>query len=117
MIRRRLSAILRQRCPVCLEGPMYSGLVTMYERCPQCSHQFERETGFFQGAMYVSWVTSVGLFATIALLARLLLAPRIGLLAAMAVAVLVYMPCVPMLFRYSRVIWAHMNIGTRIPPA
>lgn len=117
MIGRRLDAILRQRCPVCLEGPMYSGLVTMNERCPRCGHVFERETGFFQGAMYVSWVTSVGLFATFALLALFLLAPRIGLFAAMAVAVLVYMPCVPMLFRYSRVIWAHINIGTRIPPA
>lgn len=113
MISRRLRAILLQRCPVCLEGPMYSGLVTMYERCPKCGHQFERETGFFQGAMYVSWVTSVGVFATLALLAMAILAPHIGLAAALAVAVVLYMPTVPMLFRYSRVIWAHLNIGTR----
>jgi uncharacterized protein (DUF983 family) len=95
---------------------MYSGLITMYDRCPRCGHQFEREQGFFQGAMYVSWVTSVGLFVTIALLARLLLASHIGLIGALAVAVLIYMPCVPILFRYSRVIWAHLNIGTRSKP-
>ena len=91
---------------------MYQGLITMYERCPRCGHEFERETGFFQGAMYVSWVTSVGLFATLALLAMVGLAPHFGLPRALAVAVVVYMPLVPMLFRYSRVVWAHLNIGT-----
>jgi uncharacterized protein DUF983 len=93
---------------------MYAGLITMYDRCPRCGHEFEREPGFFQGAMYVSWVSSVGLFATLALLARALLAPYIGLFAALAVAVVVYLPAVPMLFRYSRVIWAHIFIGTRV---
>jgi hypothetical protein len=95
---------------------MFSGLITMYDRCPRCGHQFERETGFFQGAMYVSWATSVGLFATLALLAKFLLERHIGLVGALAVAVVVYMPTVPILFRYSRVIWAHLNIGTRIDP-
>lgn len=93
---------------------MYAGLITMYDRCPRCGHEFEREPGFFQGAMYVSWVSSVGLFATLALLARALLAPHIGLFAALTVAVVVYLPAVPMLFRYSRVIWAHLFVGTRV---
>jgi uncharacterized protein (DUF983 family) len=112
----RLSAVLRQRCPVCLEGPMYSGLFRMYERCPECSHQFEREPGFFQGAMYVSWVSGVGLFAALALLAQAGLAPRIGLVPGLTIAIVVYLLAVPQLFRYSRVIWAHVNIGTRDLP-
>ena len=112
----RFSAILRQRCPVCLEGPMFSGLIKMYERCPRCGHQFERETGFFQGAMYVSWVSGVGLFAALAVSASIFLAPHIGAFAAFALAIVVYLPTVPMLFRYSRVIWAHLNIGTLNQP-
>ena len=95
---------------------MYSGFVTMYERCPRCGHQFERETGFFQGAMYVSWVSSVGLFAALALLSTFLLAPRIGSFAAFAVAIVLYLPTVPVLYRYSRVIWAHVNIGSLETP-
>ncbi|WP_437398800.1 DUF983 domain-containing protein [Flagellimonas lutimaris] len=27
----------------------------MYGRCPQCNYKFERETGFFFGAMFVSY--------------------------------------------------------------
>jgi uncharacterized protein (DUF983 family) len=92
---------------------MFTGLMTMHERCARCGHAFERETGFFQGAMYVSWVSGVGVFAALALCANFVLAPRIGLAPALALAVLVYLPCVPMLFRYARVIWAHVNIGTR----
>lgn len=104
--------MLRQRCPVCLEGSMYSGLVTMYERCPRCGHGFEREPGYFQGAMYVSYVSGVGLFALLALLASVVVAPYVGLGAAVTGAVVLYLPAVPVLFRYSRVIWAHVNIGT-----
>jgi uncharacterized protein (DUF983 family) len=110
--RERFQAILRQRCPVCLEGPMFSGMFDMYERCPRCGHAFERETGFFQGAMYVSWALGVGLFATIAVLADIFLAPHLGIIPAMAIAAVLYFPTVPALYRYARVIWAHLNIGS-----
>ena len=91
---------------------MFSGVFAMYDRCPRCEHQFEREPGFFQGAMYVSWVLGVALFSLLALFADFVLAPRMGLPAALALAVFIYMAGVPVLFRYSRVIWSHVNIGT-----
>jgi uncharacterized protein (DUF983 family) len=112
-LKAHLGAILRQRCPVCLEGPMFSGMFTMFPQCPRCGHRFERETGFFQGAMYFSWALGVGMFAGLAILSSWLLAPVIGLPLALAIAVGAYLPIVPMLFRYARVIWAHLNIGTR----
>jgi len=111
----RFDAILRQRCPVCLEGAMFSGIFQMAPRCPHCGHEFEREPGFFQGAMYVSWALSVAFFAGLAYASTWLLAPLISLPLALAVAVGAYLPIVPMLFRYSRVIWAHVNIGTLDP--
>ena len=111
--RDRVWAILRQRCPVCLQGQMFSGIFTMSPQCPRCGHEFERETGFFQGAMYVSWVLGVASFAALAIVSTWLLAPLISLPLALAVAFGAYLPIVPMLFRYSRVIWAHVNIGTR----
>jgi len=109
----RFGAMLRQRCPVCLEGAMFSGPFKMAYRCPKCGHRFERETGFFQGAMYVSWALGVGMFAAIAVASSVFLAPLISLPLAFAVAIGAYLPIVPILFRYSRVIWAHINIGTR----
>jgi uncharacterized protein (DUF983 family) len=109
----RLRAIIRQRCPVCLEGKMFAGRFTMNPTCPVCGHRFEREQGFFQGAMYVSWVLGVAYLAVLAILAQLLLVPRIGIVWAVVCVVTIYMVCVPVIFRYSRVIWAHVNVATQ----
>jgi hypothetical protein len=73
---------------------------------------FEREPGFFQGAMYVSYGLGVGVFAVLVLLSWLAFAHRVGFVRAVLIAVLIYFFFVPLLFRYSRVIWAHANIGT-----
>ncbi len=91
---------------------MFRGVFAMNPTCMVCGHRFEREPGFFQGAMYVSWVLGVGEALVLALAAMFLLAPAIGLPGAIAALVVVHLACVPVLFRYSRVIWAHANIGT-----
>jgi len=49
--------------PVCLNGRMFAGRLRMHPTCPVCGHRFEREQGFFQGAMYVSWVLGVSYLA------------------------------------------------------
>jgi len=109
----RLRAILKQRCPLCLKGQMFYDRLRMNPRCPVCGHRFEREQGFFQGAMYVSWVLGVSYLAVLGVLAQLLLVPHIGIAWAVACVVAVHVICIPMVFRYSRVIWAHLNVRTK----
>ena len=92
---------------------MFAGRFTMNATCPVCGHRFEREQGFFQGAMYVSWVMSVTYLGFLAILAQILLVPRIGIAASIVLVVLIHVLCIPAVFRYSRVIWAHLNVGTR----
>jgi uncharacterized protein (DUF983 family) len=108
----RIHAILTERCPVCLEGRMFRGMFAMNETCPVCGHRFEREPGFFQGAMYVSYGLGVGEAFILVLLANAFLTPRIGLIGAIVAVLVVHLAFVPALFRYSRVLWAHLNIGT-----
>lgn len=91
---------------------MFSGRFTMNPTCPVCGHRFEREQGFFQGAMYVSWVLGVGYLAILALLAQQFVAPRLGITIAVLSVVGIHMFCIPGVFRYSRVIWAHLNART-----
>jgi len=94
---------------------MFRGLFSMNATCSVCGHRFEREPGFFQGAMYVSYTLGVGEALVLTLAAMFFLVPAIGLGTALACVVAVHLACVPMLFRYSRVIWAHVNIGTLDP--
>jgi uncharacterized protein (DUF983 family) len=108
----RVYAVVAQRCPVCLRGAMFGSLLTTNERCATCGHRFLREDGFFQGAMYVSYFAGVIEFAVLALVAYRWLAPVIGLGPSLTLAVIVHFALVPLLFRYSRVIWAHLNVAT-----
>ena len=109
---RRTVAVATKRCPVCLQGAMFGDLLTMNDRCSVCGHRFMREEGFFQGAMYISYVVGVLEFAVIALVAYLWLSRWVGVAMALVLAVVVHLALVPALFQYSRVIWAHVNVGT-----
>ena len=45
---------VRLRCPVCGSGRLYHGL-KMHECCSDCDARFEREPGFFLGAIYFNY--------------------------------------------------------------
>src|SRR5579864_1717289 len=57
---------LRQRCPVCGRGKIFVGFFKTYERCPVCGFEFEREPGYYSGAMAINLVVSELLIAIIA---------------------------------------------------
>jgi len=61
----------------------------------------------------VSWVLGVSYLAVLGVLAQLLLVPRIGIAWAVACVVVIHVVCIPLVFRYSRVIWAHLNVRTK----
>lgn len=105
-------AILAKRCPVCLRGAMFKSLFTMHDNCPVCGHRFMREEGFFQGAMFVSYTVGVFEFAFVALVAYVLVGSVIGVLGALILAIGIHLILVPQVFQYSRVLWAHVNVGT-----
>jgi uncharacterized protein (DUF983 family) len=113
--RRRLHALASERCPICFQGRMFRGPFTMNDACAVCGHRFMREQGFFQGGMIVSYGLALFEFIVLALVATFLLAPLIGLGVALTLVVLLHLALVPQLFRYSRVIWSHLNVGTLIP--
>lgn len=91
---------------------MFDSLFSMKEHCPRCRHRFMREPGFFQGAMYVSYVVGIVEFALLALIGYALIGERFGIEAALVVAVVLHLLLVPQLFQYSRVVWAHVSVVT-----
>ncbi|REG87171.1 DUF983 domain-containing protein [Winogradskyella sediminis] len=54
---------LNCKCPNCKKGKIFIKgghlllfkIPKMHNRCPECHYKFERETGFFFGAMFVSY--------------------------------------------------------------
>lgn len=47
------------RCPLCGQGPLFAGWFAMHERCQHCRWRFEREPGYFLGAMYINYGVTV----------------------------------------------------------
>lgn len=109
---KRLRAILGERCPQCLRGQVFAGLITMRDCCPVCGHRFEREPGYFLGAMYASYFMAVPILGLLTWLLSVLLLPGWRLELVALVAGVPYLLLVPMIFRYSRIIWMHIDPPT-----
>jgi ABC-2 type transport system ATP-binding protein len=58
-IKQLLSRALRLRCLRCGEGQMFHGLFRMHPECPACGLKFEREPGYFLGAIYINYAATV----------------------------------------------------------
>ena len=80
----------------------------MYRTCPVCDHRFEREPGYFVGAMYVSYALATPVYLLMVMLLKWR-DPDLSDLWAMAAALPLFVPFVPLIFRYARVIWLHLD--------
>src|SRR4051812_20354999 len=94
-------SLIRGLCPRCRKGRIFRGWMVMNEKCPACGLLLEREPGYFTGAMIFSYAFSVvyyfGMYFILHALTRQTLAWI------MVESLLIYIPLVPIVFRYSRV--------------
>ena len=102
----RLGAIILQRCPVCLEGPVFRSFLGMNSDCPNCGIHYERETGYFLNAMFVAYVIGFLIFAPLALFLYFQQASALWFSIIMLGLLFLLWPVI---FRYSRVIWMHVD--------
>jgi uncharacterized protein (DUF983 family) len=56
----------RLRCPNCGQGKLFRRIYTMYEHCPVCGWRYEREEGYWTGAIAVNLVITELLIALVA---------------------------------------------------
>lgn len=52
---------LRLKCPRCGVGALYRKPFRMDEECRTCGLKFEREQGYFVGAMYINYAATVAI--------------------------------------------------------
>lgn len=97
--------MLRLRCPRCRDGRVFRSLLEMHARCPGCDLRYEREPGYFAGAMVVSYGIAVVVYGALVLLLWTRMPAEWALLAATAP----FLATVPVIWRYSRVLWMHLD--------
>ncbi len=78
-LHRLLWHALRLRCPYCGKGRIYSHGFTMNDHCSNCGWIFEREEGYWTGAIAVNLVVAETIAAAIAIpLAIMQVSPASG---------------------------------------
>jgi uncharacterized protein (DUF983 family) len=107
-----LYGIRHQLCPKCRQGQIYRlslwrGFLAMHERCPVCDHKFEREPGYFLGALYFSYAMSIPPGLLLVLL--LWWITRWSFDVVMFAAFIAYLPLVPIVTRWARVLWLYLD--------
>ena len=102
-VRCALGRALRLRCPRCGVSALFAGPFRMHEACAACGLRYEREAGYFVGAIYVNYVVT----AAIAMGGVILLDVAVGLTLQtqliLGVGLGVLVPI--LFFRYSRSLW------------
>lgn len=101
----RIWAAIRQRCPRCHRGPVFQGFAKTRRECPVCGLVYEREVGYFTGAMYAAYFFSFG--TTLYWLPMLFLGVNPWLVVLLPTIHLIVQ--IPITYRYARVIWLHID--------
>ena len=102
-------ALRRGLCPACRSGRIFAGRWRMNDPCPVCGTRFERAPGYFVGSMYITYaLAAVILTALVAALHFTVL--RTWPLERLVIpAALLWVPMVPAVFRWSRILWIHIG--------
>jgi len=106
---KRFTALLKQRCPRCLEGSIFTGWVTTREACPACGLRYGREEGYFSGGMDLSFFLAAPVLAFIFLVVNQFFSASLTLVATLFVSYAIFLPCAVPLFRYSRTLWLYID--------
>ena len=104
---RRLGALLAGRCPRCLRGAIWRSAFSTYEACPVCALRYEREPGYWTGAMLASYLLGVPILALVFVLTWLVTGWDV--VAVLVAADLIFLALAPFAWRYSRTAWLHFD--------
>ena len=100
-----------KRCARCGSGHLFKRWFTMVPDCPGCGLHFEREHGYFTGAIAVNTIVIGGLFAVIFVAVLIATAPDIPVVPLLAVVVPL-MAIGPLAFYpFSKTIWVAVDMA------
>src|SRR5262245_22249320 len=94
-----------KRCPRCGSGHLFRGWFTIVERCPRCGLRFEREEGYWTGALAINIAVTASVFAVFFVVAIALTAPDIPVLPLLAILVPLMIVVPIVYYPFSKTVW------------
>ena len=106
---RLLARGIRRQCPRCGAGGLFEGLFDMRDPCPRCGLLFEREEGYWLGAMIVAFALIEGAFGLSFVATMLLTWPDVPWTALLIVGLVVTAVLPFLLSSWTRTIWMALD--------
>jgi uncharacterized protein (DUF983 family) len=106
---RRVSAVVRQRCPACLEGQVFRSTLRMLPACQRCGHRFEPRPGTWHRTFAAAVAAAAVVCLIVAAASWHWLVPEYGRAFALLSAAFLWLLLLPAVFRYARIIRAHLD--------
>jgi uncharacterized protein (DUF983 family) len=101
---------LKRRCPMCGRGRAFNGFYRMRDRCPQCGYIFEREEGYWVGAVIMNFVFVEAWFALLFVTIVFATAPDIPWVPLLIVAIVTNGILPVILYPYSKTLWMALDL-------
>jgi len=98
---------LRLRCPVCGKGKIFQGFLQTHERCPVCHFVYEREPGYYTGAMAVNLIVTELLLVAIAIPVAASQVVSLPVLIALGLTLPVVLPLI--FYRPTKSLWMSLD--------
>ena len=100
-----------KHCPRCGSGHLFRRYFTMKEDCPRCGLHFEREQGYWVGALAVNIAIVMAIFIVTFVVIMVLTVPDIpvGTSLAILVPIMLFGPIV--FYPFSKTLWMAIDYG------
>src|SRR3954447_13125368 len=94
-----------KRCARCGPGHLFHHYFTMVPDCPKCGLHFEREHGYFAGALAINIMATAGLFAIVFVVLLALTIPTVPVAPLLAVLIPIVLFGPILFYPFSKTIW------------
>ena len=101
---------VRKRCPNCGEKKIWKSYGQMNETCPDCGLRFEREEGYWVGAMIVAIAIPIGLLLLVFVLPMIITWPDVPWMKLLIVAFVVLGLSPIVFYPHSKTIWMWLDL-------
>ena len=105
-----LSRGLFKRCPRCGRGKIFKSFFQLLPNCPSCGYRFEREEGYWTGAMIVNIAACMAWFAVLFVGTLLLTLPDVDWAPLIAVALVTNVLLPIVFYPHSKTLWMAFDL-------
>lgn len=100
-----------RRCPRCGSGGLFRRWFTMVPDCPRCGLHFEREPGYWTGAVAMNTILVGGLFTIVLVICLVLTVPDVPWPAILGIVVPITLFGPLVAYPFSKTLWCAVDLA------